>query len=86
MTNPLSSSVRQVLDDVYEEVNWAYLAKTISVNHARVCRANENQRFASHLLPGLVYVQGRNATLMMTAIRMKNSIGESSLCCFFLYL
>ena len=27
MTNPLSSSVRQVLDDVYEEVNWAYLAK-----------------------------------------------------------
>lgn len=24
------ATVRQVLDDVYEEVNWAYLAKTIS--------------------------------------------------------
>lgn len=26
-TPPQKASVRQVLDDIYEEVNWAYLAK-----------------------------------------------------------
>lgn len=28
-----NGSVRQVLADIYEDINWAYLAKTISANH-----------------------------------------------------